>query len=404
MDRLFEAVLFYDDLPDERQASVRKQLAEHPELRDTLVRWMQVRTSIRRELEADVPDRELLVLYALDDANHTEALSDAERNALSEARPALETALQAHPGLRDVVERIQAEQADFDAVWEAEANSAASQESRSAEMQSADTLTDEALRHEAPDRAADDYSWALRLVAGVALLLVAVSIAFLLPSAPSSTTVDIGTGETQTITLADGSSARLRGVTRFTYPDELPEDGAPYVVSIQTGKVFFDVTPRTERTFIVETPTAQAEVLGTQFGVDTAPHHTDITLAEGALRVGAPDAPDTERRELAPGEMTRIARGEAPTAPQPADVNDALAWTGLFLFQQTPVERIAASLSTAYDVSITVAPELAQEPVTGTFERDQSVEDVLNALAATLGAEVQRSASDPATYRLEVTP
>lgn len=402
MDRLFEAVLFYDDLPDDRQSAMRKQLADHPDLKDTLVQWMQVRAAVRRELEADLPDRHLLVLYALHDAGLEDSLSEPEQRALRDARPALEDALEAHPGLRDVVERIQEEQADFDAVWEAEVGTARNASADHALGEEA--LAEEALRHEAPDRAADDYSWALRLAAGVALILMAVSIAFLLPSSPDSITVDVGADETETITLADGSSVRLSGVTRFTYPEEVPEGSAPYAVSIQTGKAFFDVTPRAERTFVVETPTATAEVLGTQFGVDTAPNHTDITLAEGALRVGAPDAPDTTRHELAPGQMTRVARDQAPTPPQDVNVNDALAWTGLFLFQQTPVERIAASLSTAYDVSITVEAELAPEPVTGTFERDQPVDDVLSALAATLGAEVERSASTPTTYRLVATP
>ncbi len=402
MDRLFEAVLFYDDLPDDRQSAVRKQLADHPDLKDTLVQWMQVRAAVRRELEADLPDRHLLVLYALHDAGLEDSLSAPEQHALRDARPALEDALEAHPGLRDVVARIQEEQADFDAVWDAEVGGARNASADHALGEA--TLTEEALRHEAPDRAADDYSWALRLAAGVALILMAVSIAFLLPSSPDSITVDVGAGETETITLADGSSVRLSGVTRFTYPEEVPEETAPYVVSIQTGKAFFDVTPRTERTFVVETPTATAEVLGTQFGVDTAPNHTDITLAQGALRVGAPDAPDTARHELAPGQMTRVERDQAPTPPQNVDVNDALAWTGLFLFQQTPLERIAASLSTAYGVAITVESDLAQEPVTGTFERDQPVDDVLNALAATLGASVERSASTPTTYRLVATP
>lgn len=397
MDSLFEAVLFYDDLPDERQTAVREQLADHPDLRDTLVHWMQVRAAIRRKLEADVPDRQLLVLYALDDAGHTDFLTSEEQSALREARPALESALDTHPGLRDVVARIQQEQADFDAVWEAQVSASGSDASVSE-----DALADEALRHDPPAQAADDYSWAWRLAAGTMLLLIAVAVVFLIPDSPSTTTIDIAEGETEVITLPDGSSARLQGVTRFTYPDEAPGDNDSYTVSIQTGKVFFDVTPRSEQTFVVETPTAEAEVLGTQFGVDTAPHHTDITLAEGALRVGGLRAPEAERLELTPGQTTRIARDEAPTPPEAADLNDTLAWTGLFLFQQTTVQRIADELSTAYGVTITVDETLAEEPITGTFEREQPVEEVLNAVASTLGAQVEHSESD--TYRLQVRP
>lgn len=62
-----------------------------------------------------------------------------------------------------------------------------------------------------------------------------------------------------------------------------------------------------------------------------------------------------------------------------------------------PVEAIAQRLNAHYDVTISVAPALAEEPVTGTFERDQPVDQVLEALAATLGATVQR---DGDTYRV----
>jgi ferric-dicitrate binding protein FerR (iron transport regulator) len=50
-----------------------------------------------------------------------------------------------------------------------------------------------------------------------------------------------------------------------------------------------------------------------------------------------------------------------------------------------------------YDVSVSVAPALADEPVTGTFERAQPVSEVLQTIAQTLGAEVIDSEG---SYRL----
>jgi ferric-dicitrate binding protein FerR (iron transport regulator) len=44
-----------------------------------------------------------------------------------------------------------------------------------------------------------------------------------------------------------------------------------------------------------------------------------------------------------------------------------------------------------------VAESLADEPVTGTFERSQPVREVLDALSTTLGGEVQHRDT---TYRL----
>jgi ferric-dicitrate binding protein FerR (iron transport regulator) len=87
----------------------------------------------------------------------------------------------------------------------------------------------------------------------------------------------------------------------------------------------------------------------------------------------------------------------APAAPASADLTTALDWTGLFIFRTTPLSVVADRMSRHYDAEVTVADALADEPVTGTFERGQPVQEVLEALAATLGAEVQRT---DGAYRL----
>ncbi|MES3629549.1 MAG: FecR domain-containing protein [Longimonas sp.] len=389
MDTLFEAILFYDDLSEEKRAAVRDQLNEHPEMRQSLVRWMQVRTAVRQQLEADLPDRHLLVLYALDQAGLGHTLDPGEREALKEAAPRIESARDAHPALQDVIQRIQDEQVAFEETWAEHVT----------EVQDAQPAHADRSARAPAGRHTEDRSWAWRLAAGFAMLFIAVSVIFFLPSAPTTTTVDVAEGEVRTLTLADGSSVRLSGVTRFTYPDEVPEGDAPaYVVSIQTGKAFFEVPEHVDRSFIVETPTARAEVIGTQFGVDTAPHHTDITLAEGALQIGAPATSASEMIQLAPGQMSRVERDESPSPPQSIELNESLAWTGLFLFRQTPVDALADQLSRAYGVSVTADADLASERITGTFERDQPIGDILNAVAATLGGAVEQPASD--TYRL----
>lgn len=383
MDSLFEAVLFYDDLSEERRADIRETLADHPELQATLSQWMAVRAAVRRDLEADLPERDLLVLYALDEAGMAHVLSADERTALQAARSRIEDARAAHPALDDIVERIQEEQRVFHATWTEHVEPA---------METNGVRPERDAKARRSHRTADR-SWALRLAAGVAMILLAIGIVFMLPDAPSTTTVDTDNGEVRTVNLADGSTARLVGVTRFTYPDEVPEDDA-YTVTVHTGKAFFEVpTTGDEQTFVVETPTAQAEVLGTQFGVDTAPHHTDITLAEGALRVGTPGFDDLFET-LEPGTSSRVERDQPPTPPERVELNDALAWTGLFIFRQTPMEQIATQLEQAYEVTIDVDDTLTDATVTGTFERDQDVNEVLNAIAATLGVTVDQHDTD----------
>jgi ferric-dicitrate binding protein FerR (iron transport regulator) len=61
---------------------------------------------------------------------------------------------------------------------------------------------------------------------------------------------------------------------------------------------------------------------------------------------------------------------------------------------------IVDRLGTFYEVPIVVDDALRGEPVTGTFDQQQPPEQILNALASTLGASVQGSKEEG--YRLIV--
>jgi ferric-dicitrate binding protein FerR (iron transport regulator) len=161
------------------------------------------------------------------------------------------------------------------------------------------------------------------------------------------------------------------------------------------------VQPRSDASFVVETPTATATVLGTQFGVATRADTTEVVLATGSVRVDNTDDKADGGVVLEPGQRSWVTAGTAPASPESVDLTRALEWTGLFVFRSLPINTIADRLSRRHDVQIAVAPSLSGEPVTGTFEREQPVEEVLGALAATLGAEVQTDADGQ--YRLVPT-
>jgi ferric-dicitrate binding protein FerR (iron transport regulator) len=157
------------------------------------------------------------------------------------------------------------------------------------------------------------------------------------------------------------------------------------------------VVRRDDAPFVVNTPAARTEVLGTQFGVAAGSDTTKVVLVEGRVQVEPGDEAESESVVLSPGERSTVRHGQAPSAPQPADLTQALNWTGLFVFRSVPTRTIAQRLGAHYDVSVTVAPALAEEPVTGTFEREQPVSQVLETIARTLGAEVR---TENGTYRL----
>ena len=92
--------------------------------------------------------------------------------------------------------------------------------------------------------------------------------------------------------------------------------------------------------------------------------------------------------------MTRVVGGRPPTNPTRVNITDALSYTKLFVFRNEETMIIADKLSEHFDVEISVHPELANETVTGTFERDWSVEYILQTVASTLGGRTAGSESE----------
>ncbi len=387
MADLLDTLLFDDPSPEEREA-LRARFEEDPDLADAWAHWCEVRSAVRDQLQERVSDRRLLVLYVLDEDGYDEALTMSEQAALDGARDDIVRAINTIPALEQVVERIREERDDFEMMWETQFEDepvhAPDREPASA--------------RERPDRAAqapasqDESSaqWTRRFALASLVIGIAIGIGLFWSQGASTTTVTVAEGEVRTVELGAGSTARLVGTARLTYPTSTT-DNAPYRVSLDEGRAFFDVQRRDEgEAFIVETATATTSVLGTQFGVTTRADTTEVVLASGAVEVASADAPEKQTVVLEPGQKSWVAKGAAPTAPTPADLTTALGWTGLFVFRSVPMKTIAERLSKHYDVSVEVAAPLAQESVTGTFAQEQSVDEVLDALAATLGADVTR--------------
>jgi ferric-dicitrate binding protein FerR (iron transport regulator) len=156
------------------------------------------------------------------------------------------------------------------------------------------------------------------------------------------------------------------------------------------------VTPG-QAQFVVETPAAVTTVWGTTFGLDSDESFTEVVLAEGRVSV-------VSRRDsrhpvvLSPGEMTRVVGAREPTPPVRVNITDALSYTKLFVFRNEKTFMIADKLTEHFGVPISVHPDLAQEAVTGEFERDWSLEYILQTVARSLDGRL--SGSENQGYQL----
>jgi ferric-dicitrate binding protein FerR (iron transport regulator) len=395
MDDKYSPLLFVEERSEEQDAALREVLEEDPDLARQWTCWVQVRKRLRERLQDRMPDRRLLVLYALEQEGAEAAFTPAERRALAAARGDIAEAIDALPALGHVVARIRDERGAFEEAWAQHQDERPTAGAAPERPASADR-TERAPRRPR-SREDTDRRWAWRLTVAALLLGAAVLALVYGPQRTDRATVTAQAGERKTVSFEDGSTARLVGVATLSYtPGTAGTD--PQRVRLARGRAYFNVPPSREAPFVVRTPTAQAEVLGTQFGVATGRDTTEVVLVEGAVRVEAEDDDTKGSVVLGPGERSLVRRGHAPSAPSPANLTNALAWSGLFVFRSAPVSAIAEQLREHYDVSIAVAPTLADEPVTGTLDRDQSVAQVLTTLARTLGAEVRTDGQD--AYRL----
>ena len=354
-----DALAFYDALPPDEQAALDRALAEQPALAEAFARWQSLRAEVRAELARDLPDRALLVLYALSD---DDLLSDDDRAELDAARPALDQALARHPGLVAAVERIRADRDAFEAAW---AEAARSEPGRPAPTPRAAPAAVRpaggARRAVAPDRPARPASGRrspVRWVARVAALAAVVGFGAVLASVWSrdagwDTVVADGA---RTVTFADGSTADLADGARLAVPTHETDDLRQ--ARLLAGRALFRIERDPADPFEVTTPNAEVTVLGTTFTVDATDVQTEVVLVSGAVTL-APRATPGAAVTLTPGERSTVLALDAPSAPERADLG-ALDWTGtVFARDGVPVGDLVARLARQYGETVAVDPALA---------------------------------------------
>lgn len=367
-----------DESTPERTKALREALDRDPELAHAWARWEMLGASVREELEARLPDRSLLVLYALD-RNRPELLSGEERQRLQSERSALEAALEKLPALDAVAARIEEEAAAFDRLWAEHFEETPSRPR---------TRSDRAPSRRGASRLLT------RVLLGAAVVAFAAIALFLFERDRHLVTLDIAEGEVRQLQLPDGSRVRLVGPAALRLGD--PERAGAFDRRVHlAGRAYFEVRAG-EEPFRVRTDVATLTVLGTSFGVISGAEGTDVVLASGRLAV-APEAAPDHVVVLEPGERSRVAPRALASTPVPVDVVEMLAWTGLLVFEATPVKKIAATLTERYRIPVGVDPALEGERVTGTFEASQPLREILSTIASTLGAELHEPPGETRT-------
>jgi len=228
----------------------------------------------------------------------------------------------------------------------------------------------------------------LRWVAAASILLAAVLVGLVVTHSPQPEAQELIAAADpdgfSTNELADGTTVRLSPGSSLM--QLVPTDaGGDELTSryLLDGGAFFTV-PKRDTPLYVSTGTATVVVTGTRFTLQHSNRISEVILLDGKVRFFA-NQDASQRVELSPGQSSRVTGDSFPSEPQAVDLASALEWTGLLIFSATPLEQVAETLSRQYDTLLHVDESMRQLTLSGTFQPDDGLEEILQSVALAVG-------------------
>lgn len=199
-------------------------------------------------------------------------------------------------------------------------------------------------------------------------------------------------GQLQEIRLADGSVVTLNANSSLRVGNHLAD--SPLREVWLTGEAYFDIAKRQGAKFIVHTPEANVEVLGTEFNVNTRRAQTNVVLHKGKVQLTAANQPAVV---MTPGDLATV----TPKSPQiqlkrvqPTRYD---AWKESYiLLDGKPLSDIVTELEDTFGVTVNLEnARFADTRLTGKL-RTKVADDCIDNLAIILDADVEKEGN---TYR-----
>lgn len=213
-----------------------------------------------------------------------------------------------------------------------------------------------------------------------AALLIVVGYGALRPAGPIL--FETGPGQHRDVVLADGTRIALNGDTRLTVAA-----GDPRAIRMEQGEALFSVRHDPAHPFAVTVAGDTIADVGTAFDVVRDAGTTRIAVAQGTVMWN----PTGEAVRLDAGHALRSEDGDAKLELSAIDGATVGGWArGQMSYEGTPLTIVAADVSRALGVKITVSPGQESHVVRGIVRLDGGADSVLPRLAALLGLRAQR--------------
>ncbi|UZR92955.1 FecR family protein [Chondrinema litorale] len=180
-------------------------------------------------------------------------------------------------------------------------------------------------------------------------------------------------GQTKTVTLADGTKVKLNSNSSLYYPKAF--EGNTRKVLLE-GEAYFDVSTDTSKPFTIHTGEVETTVLGTVFNLRYFKDEsfTELLLEEGKVAFTAAGKEEI----VLPGEVVQFSESTEKISKQKNSNPNILAWqTGELKFNETPINELINTLQRYYHTEFTLDNSANLDcSYTGTFNQN-TLEEVL---------------------------
>lgn len=220
---------------------------------------------------------------------------------------------------------------------------------------------------------------------GTAVAASIVAIAFLLTNKEEPVQwheVYAQRGETERITLADGTSLWLNSDTRVIYPSRFDSHSRTIYID---GEIYADVTPNKEKPFIVSASDVRVKVHGTKFSFKAYAEmdNVEVALISGSVTMEDCNHENGFSRTLKPGELVRYNKTFGTAEDYCINPVTYGSWQNNhnIRFINQSLADIAEDLEKRFDVEIVIADDtLAKTQYYASFINNEGLDKILCAL------------------------
>lgn len=189
-------------------------------------------------------------------------------------------------------------------------------------------------------------------------------------------------GETEKVTLSDGTSLWINSDTKVIYPSRFDSDTRTIFID---GEIYADVTHDENKPFVVSATGLNIKVHGTQFSVKAFAEtdNVEVVLISGSVTMEDTNSDSGFSRTLIPGELIRYNKSFGTMEQYAIDPDTYGAWQNNhnIRFINQSLKEIAEDLERRFDVNILIEDEtLSETQYYASFIHNEGLDKILHAL------------------------